>query len=244
MSRKRGRFERADSGTIFLDEIGELPPWAQVRLLRVLQTQEIERVGGSPPVKLDIRVIAATHRDLREMVEGGAFREDLWFRINAFPIHIPPLRSRKMDIPLLVAYFLKKKSKELGIHHIPDIAPGAVALLSEHTWPGNVRELENAVERALIQHRHGPLFFRHHHDIDIYEKKGFSLSLTGGRPPLTLDEMTRDYIREILGRSGGKINGTGGAAEILGVHPNTLRNRMNRLGIAYGRKENRTRSIR
>ena len=239
VSQKRGRFERADRGTIFLDEIGELPPWAQVRLLRVLQTQEIERVGGSPPILLDIRVIAATHRDLQQMVADGAFREDLWFRINAFPIRIPPLRSRKVDIPLLVSYFLEKKSKELGIHPIPGVAPGAVALLSAHAWPGNVRELENAVERALIQRRHGPLFFRQ--DTDLREEKGVSISLAGERRPPTLDEVNREYIREVLERSDGRVNGSGGAAEILGIHPNTLRNRMNRLGIAYGRKENRAR---
>ena len=115
IEQKRGRFERANKGTIFLDEIGELPPWAQVRLLRVLQTQEVERVGGSPPISLDIRVVAATHRNLPQMVQSGEFRQDLWFRINAFPIHIPPLRQRKMDIPQLVEHFLCKKAIELGI---------------------------------------------------------------------------------------------------------------------------------
>ena len=241
VSQKRGRFERADKGTIFLDEIGELPPWAQVRLLRVLQTREIERVGGSPPIALDIRVIAATHRDLRQMVAEGGFRKDLWFRINAFPIHIPPLRRRKMDIPLLAAHFLKKKSRELGVHQIPDISPGAMAQLSDHPWPGNVRELENAMERALIQHRHGPLLFRQ--EADLQEERSVSIPLAGRQPPPTLAEVNRECIEKALEQTGGRINGPGGAAEILGIHPSTLRNRMNKLGIPYGRKAANTRPV-
>jgi transcriptional regulator with GAF, ATPase, and Fis domain len=233
VAQKRGRFERAHKGTIFLDEIGELPPWAQVRLLRVLQTQEIERVGGSPPIKLDIRVIVATHRDLKHMVDEGSFREDLWFRINAYPILIPPLRRRTADIALLTAYFLKKKSREMGIFPPPEIAPDAIDRLTDHSWPGNVRELENAVERALIQHRHGPLNFQR-----LSEEPHLNdISLSGGNRPqtaLTMDAVMRNHIEAVLKETGGKVNGADGAAALLGIHPNTLRNRMRKLGIAYG----------
>jgi len=230
----RGRFERADRGTIFLDEIGELPPWAQIRLLRVLQTREIERIGGSPPIKLDIRVIAATHRDLRKMVNEGRFREDLWFRINAFPIHIPPLRKRLSDIPQLVSHFVNKKAKELGIQEIKEITSDNVRHLSSHHWPGNVRELENVIERALIQHRHGPLLF--HRLIEKNGDNGVSITLQRQPCPLTLDEMNKNYIEEVLALTNGKVNGKNGAAEILGLHPNTLRNRMKNLGICFGRE--------
>jgi transcriptional regulator with GAF, ATPase, and Fis domain len=233
VKQKRGRFERADGGTIFLDEIGELPPWAQIRLLRVLQTREIERVGGSPPIKLDIRVIAATHRDLQKMVDEGSFRKDLWFRINAFPIRIPPLRQRKMDIPSLTEYFVHKKSNELGIQNPPRLAPGAPERLSGHPWPGNVRELENAVERALIQHRKGPLFFNslaHSND-----KEGVPIPFQNEARAATLDEIVKSHIQEILEITNGKVNGPDGAASLLGVHPNTLRHRMKKLGIRYGK---------
>lgn len=233
VKQKRGLFERAHKGTIFLDEIGELPPWAQIRLLRVLQTQEIERVGGSPPIKLDIRVIAATHRDLKTMVDNGNFREDLWFRINAFPIPIPPLRHRPADIPLLVAHFLKRKSKEFGITQ-PKVAPGAMNRLPHHNWPGNVRELENIVERVLIQHRHGPLHFNR-----ILEKEAqpsSPLSLQDNLDALALDDVMRHHIEMVLGWSKGKVNGPDGAASIMKINPNTLRKRMQKLGIVYGRK--------
>ncbi len=231
---KRGLFERAHRGTIFLDEIGELPPWAQIRLLRVLQTQEIERVGGSPPIKLDIRVIAATHRDLKEMVDTGDFREDLWFRINAFPIEISPLRHRPEDIPLLLAHFLEKKSKALGIGQPPRIAPGAMERLTGHSWPGNVRELENIVERALIQHRHGPLHFSR--ILEEETRRPSTLSLDNDVNDLALDDAMRRHIEMVLSLSNGKVNGPDGAAAMLKIHPNTLRKRMQKLGIAFGRK--------
>ncbi|QTA81133.1 Sigma-54 interaction domain-containing protein [Desulfonema limicola] len=233
VSQKRGLFERASKGTIFLDEIGELPSWAQIRLLRVLQTQEIERVGGSPPIKLDIRVIAATHRDLNKMVLQGDFREDLWFRINAFPIHIPALRMRPNDIPMLVEHFIKKKSKELGIHKIPAIAPEALDRLLKHHWPGNVRELENAVERALIQHRSGPLFFNQL--MDYEDNGGSAIPLKHKLSSMNLDEIIKACIEQVLSMTNGRINGPKGAAKILGVHPNTLRHRMKKLGINFGK---------
>ena len=161
MAQKKGRFERADGGTIFLDEIGELPMEAQVRLLRVLQNKEIERVGGTKTIRLDIRIIAATNRDLEELVEDGKFREDLWFRLNVFPIWIPPLRERAVDIPALLQHFIHTKSKELKLPCIPELSPLAVDLLLDYHWPGNVRELQNIVERALILNPSGPLRFDH-----------------------------------------------------------------------------------
>ena len=230
---KRGRFERAHKGTIFLDEIGELPPWAQIRLLRVLQTQEIERVGGSPPIKLDIRVIAATHRDMQQMVNDGLFREDLWFRINMFPILIPTLSQRISDIPLLINYFLEKKSKELGIYPVPEIAPEELQSVMQQTWPGNVRELENAVERSMILHRQGPLYFNRTQEPSPVVKHDFSLKMEAQITPL--DDVVRNHIIQTLKKVRGKINGTDGAAALLGVHPNTLRNRMLKLGIEFGR---------
>ncbi len=233
IDQKRGRFERAHRGTIFLDEIGELPSWAQIRLLRVLQTQEIERVGGSPPIRLDIRVIAATHRDLNQMVRRGAFREDLLFRINAFPIPIPPLRERKSDIALLVDHFLEKKSKELGIHALPTLAADAIERLCAHGWPGNVRELENAVESALIKHRQGPLFFER--SSLSPQEDIVAIPLKQPPHPLTLDGAMREYISRTLALAHGQVNGRRGAAAILAIHPNTLRNRMKKLGIAFGR---------
>ena len=234
VQQKRGRFERAHKGTIFLDEIGELPPWAQIRLLRVLQTQEIERVGGSPPIKLDIRVIAATHRDLQQMVRDGLFREDLWFRINMFPISIPPLRARVADIPLLTSYFLEKKSKELGIYPQPQIAEEELKSIIQQKWPGNVRELENAVERSLILHRQGPLYFQRVQESLPAGSNDASLKIES--PPKTLDDVARRHIIHTLETAGGKINGKDGAAALLGLHPNTLRNRMIKLGIEFGRK--------
>ena len=234
VKQKRGRFERANNGTLFLDEIGELPPWAQIRLLRVLQTREIERVGGSPPIKLDIRVIVATHRNLQAMVAAGTFREDLWFRINAFPIEIPPLKKRPGDIPLLVHYFVSKKSKAFGIYPVPTVTRASLDGLARHLWPGNVRELENAVERALIQHRHGPLSFD-----QVIQKSGNTypaLNRENRQEPLTLDDAMRHHIEKILDNCGGKVNGAGGAAATLGINPNTLRNRMKKLGIIFGRK--------
>jgi transcriptional regulator with GAF, ATPase, and Fis domain len=163
VSQKRGRFERAQHGTILLDEIGELPPPAQIRLLRVLQNKEIERVGGTKPITVDIRVIASTHRDLQQMVRENQFREDLWFRLNVFPITIPPLRDRKPDIPDLVHHFVERKADELMFQASPSFSNDTLESLMSYNWPGNVRELENMVERALIQNRgqneSGPLMF-------------------------------------------------------------------------------------
>ncbi len=230
---KRGRFERAHRGTIFLDEIGELPPWAQIRLLRVLQTEEIERIGGSRPIRLDLRVIAATHRDLARMVREGSFREDLFFRISAFPIEIPPLRERPQDIPLLIRHFLGKKSRELGISRLPSLAPGDLQKLTRHPWPGNVRELENSVERALIQQRQGPLLFPQPGSLP--PERELALAWESRGQVLPLDQVVKEYIEKVLKLTQGRVSGPQGAADLLALHPNTLRNRMQKLGIRFGR---------
>jgi transcriptional regulator with GAF, ATPase, and Fis domain len=230
MSQKRGRFERADKGTIFLDEIAELPLLSQVRLLHVLQNKTIERLGGTKTISLDIRIIAATNQNLKERIKTNQFREDLWFRLNVFPITIPPLRERKSDIPALLQHFLSLKSKQLKLPAIPPISPGAVNTLMDYHWPGNVRELENIVERTLILDRKGPLRFDH---LKADQGEGY------GHPPgeaddiVDLDNAVIRHIRKILDRTGGKIHGPGGAADLLGINASTLRNRMKKLGIVY-----------
>ncbi len=235
IAKKRGRFERADKGTIFLDEIGELPPQAQVRMLRVLQQKEIERVGGSKPIHVDVRIIAATHRNLEEMVKANLFREDLWFRLNVFPIMIPPLRARKTDIPALVHHFIQRKARELKLPERPTLAQGVMDQLVAYHWPGNVRELENVVERALILNRGEPMKVAFHDTAG--QEDGLSLSESSSRDQegLLLDQVVRRHIQKVLKMSNGKVHGSGGAAELMGINPNTLRNRMNKLGIPYGR---------
>jgi len=234
ISHKRGRFERADNGTIFLDEIGELPPQAQVRLLNVLQNKEIERVGGSKSIPLDIRIISATNRNLEEMMRSGRFREDLWFRLNVFPIMLPPLRQRKEDLPALVHYFVERKSKELKINDKPSLAPGALDRLMRYDWPGNVRELENLVERALIRRHDDYLTFD---DLIVPDAaQNIEHEKKERNKLFTLNEMNSRHIRHALKLASGKINGPGGAAELLDIHPNTLRKRMEKLGIAYKRR--------
>ncbi len=236
VSQRRGRFERADKGTIFLDEIGELPAQAQVRLLRVLQTKEVERVGGTASIPVDVRIMSATNRNLQEMVASGRFREDLWFRLNVFPIMIPPLRKRREDVPALVHHFMERKSKELKLTGRAVLAPGALERLMDYDWPGNVRELENLVERALIQGGGGVLSFETLSASRI--PGGREMTRDAGRSPtvLSLKEINTQHIRQALEMAGGKINGPGGAAQILGLNPNTLRSRMNKLGIPYGKK--------
>jgi transcriptional regulator with GAF, ATPase, and Fis domain len=230
MSQKRGRFERADKGTIFLDEIAELPLLSQTRLLHVLQKKTIERLGGTKTISLDIRVIAATNQNLKERIKTKQFREDLWFRLNVFPITIPPLRERKADIPALLQHFLLLKSRHLKLPAIPPIFPGAIDTLMYYHWPGNVRELENIVERTLILDRKGPLNFDH-----LKADQGEGDGHPTGEPTdiVNLDEVFIQHIRKILDRTGGKIHGPGGAADLLGINPSTLRNRMKKLGIVY-----------
>ncbi len=234
LSKKRGRFERATKGTIMLDEIGEMPLEAQVRLLRVLQHREIERVGGTDRIPVDIRIIAATNKDLEAMVEAGRFREDLWFRLNVFPIVVPPLRDRPSDIPALVQHFIERKAGELKIGETPRLAPGAIDDLMAYDWPGNVRELENLLERAMILQHDGLLSFD---DLGASPPTRASAGSPGaGVELLDLDAVVARHIRNVLGMTGGKIHGPGGAGELLGVNPNTLRYRMRKLGIPFGKR--------
>ncbi|OPY77200.1 MAG: Formate hydrogenlyase transcriptional activator [Syntrophorhabdus sp. PtaU1.Bin058] len=233
-SRQRGRFERANRGTIFLDEVCELPLHAQVRLLRVLQEKEIERVGGAEPIKIDLRIISATNKDLRKLVEENQFRDDLYYRLCVVPIRIPPLRERKIDIPALVEYFMRRKAKEIGLHFIPKLVPGTMEQLVKYDWPGNVRELSNAVERAIVIHRGEPLGFE-----DIVGIKPVSDETEDrGREAadLSLKNMEIQHIIRAMEMAGGNVEGQNGAAAILRLNPGTLRSRMRKLGIPFGRK--------
>lgn len=249
---KKGRFERAHRGTIFLDEIGELPPSAQVRLLRVLQERQLQRVGGDRTIDVDIRVIAATHCNLDAMVAEGLFREDLWFRLNAFPLRIPPLRHRKEDIPLFIEYFLEQKGRQLGLPTVAGIEPEILEKLCNYHWPGNVRELENALERALIQSAGGVLSFDGFNPGKVtvsappaedlpYSRCVFPCLAASARCSSTsqpsvllpLEQMVSQHVRQALEQCGNQIHGEGGAAQLLGINPNTLRSKMAKFGIPF-----------
>ena len=230
---KRGSIERAHGGTIFLDEVGDLPPEAQAALEKVLRKNEIQRVGGSETTCIDVRVIASTHRDLGAMVIAGEFMEALWQRINASSIVIPPLRDRKLDIPLLTNHFIQQKSIEMNLPVIPSLADGEMDHLLRYDWPGNVRELQNVVERALILGQGKLVRF-----LDLGGvQRGFETDTTVKNPIKipTLDEIMIQHIRQTLEKTGGRIEGEGGAADLLGIHYNTLRARMKKLGILFGR---------
>lgn len=235
-----GIFERAHQGTLFLDEIGELSPTAQVRLLRVLQNGIIERVGGTRPIQTRVRIIAATNRDLEEMVRAKAFRSDLWFRLNVFPIEIPPLRRRAMDIPLLAHHFIREKAREMNLSVIPDLTAPTLAGLTAYAWPGNIRELRNILERSLILNRGEALAVPAL--IPVAPPRA-TVDHPADRPDaspadLNLDRAMAAHIEKVLAVTDGKIHGPGGAAELLGLNAGTLRHRMDRLGIVYGRKRN------
>ena len=205
---KRGRIERAHGGTLFLDEIGELHPEAQVRLLRVLQEKEIDRLGGREPVKVDIRVIAATHRSLENMVAAGTFREDLYFRLKVFPIAIPPLRQRVEDIPALVHHFVLKKAKEMKLATVPAISTHAMDRLARYPWPGNARELENAVERELILSRGRPLEFTDIQPAPTHRQLTAPVPLLeDGSGNLDLDQVMSAHIEKVLAMCNGRIEG-------------------------------------
>ena len=239
-SRKRGRIERAQGGTLFLDEIGELSPEAQVRLLRVLQEKEIERVGGGETLRIDIRIIAATHRNLQEMMSRQAFRADLFFRLRVFPIVIPPLRKRKEDLPDLVRHFILKKCAEMKRVKPPSLAGDVMDRLRDYHWPGNIRELENAVERALILDHGGHLYFKEIGALDctatdeqVMERAEEKEKTKGAYP--SLDEVMSHHIQQVLSHCNGRVEGDKGAAKILKVNPSTLRKRMKKLGILFGK---------
>ena len=220
LARQIGRFEMANGSTIFLDEISELPPESQAKLLRVLQEREIERLGSPKPVKVDVRVIAATNRDLARAVAEGRFREDLYYRLNVFPITAPPLRERREDIPLLVWAFVEEFSKAMG-KPIQAVAKASLRALQQSHWPGNVRELRNAVERAMIL-ANGPTL--------RIDPPGV-VSVPVSRDLATLAEIEREHIQRILELTHWRVRGAGGAAEILGLPPTTLESRMAKLGL-------------
>ncbi|UYZ62042.1 sigma-54-dependent transcriptional regulator [Hymenobacter weizhouensis] len=226
--RRLGKFELAHKGTIFLDEIGELPLELQPKLLRVLQEKEIERLGGSETLPVDVRVIAATNRDLPAEVAAGRFRADLYYRLNVFPITIPPLRERRGDIAPLAQFFLQKARQQLG-KPVQDFSPEAWSEMQRYDWPGNVRELQHLVERAVLLAR-GPLITT----LGVQPAASPAVAATTEPEfvPRSLEEMEREFIWATLRYCNGRIRGVGGAAELLQMHPNTLDARVRKLGIA------------
>jgi transcriptional regulator with PAS, ATPase and Fis domain len=215
-----GRFEVADGSTIFLDEIGELPFELQSKLLRVLQDGEFERIGGTRTIKVDVRVLAATNRDLSKEVQSGRFREDLFYRLHVFPITVPPLRERREDIPVLIRHFLKQYAKKMGkvVNTVPH---ETMKELTDYPWPGNIRELQNVIEKAVITTPDSTL------------RIGFLSKIPSSNisSVFSLEEVERDYILRVLEQTGWQISGNAGAAAILKIHPNTLCSRMKKLGI-------------
>jgi len=222
LMQKRGRFELADRGTLFLDEIGDISLELQPKLLRALQEQEFERLGSTKTIQVDVRLIAATHRDLAAMIRNNQFREDLFYRLNVFPIEIPPLRERREDIPLLVHYFVARLAQRMR-KHIKSIPKPAMEALTNAPWPGNVRELENFIERAVILTQGEEL------NIQIAELK--RSSIRGAAPGSTFHQAERETIIDALKATSGRIAGKDGAAERLGLKRTTLQNKMRRLGI-------------
>ena len=235
LTKQVGRFEIADGATLFLDEIGDLPFELQAKLLRVLEHGEFERLGSYRTIKADVRVIAATNRNLGEEVQSGQFRRDLWFRLNVFPITIPPLRKRVKDIPLLANHFITKQCRRLGKQK-QEVPGTTMALLMNYSWPGNVRELENVVERAVIASRGLTLRFK-----DILEPTTFQAVGSAGEK--TLAKVERDHMIRVLEECYWRIEGQNGAAKILGINPNTLRGRMRKLGIRRPKKRSRNHHI-
>jgi PAS domain S-box-containing protein len=221
--RQSGRFEVANRGTIFLDEIGEMGLEMQAKLLRVLQDGEFERLGSPKTVKVDVRVIAATSRDLRDDVKTGRFRQDLFYRINVFPITIPPLRQRRDDIPLLAQYFVNKYARKMGKKFDPIPKPSLERMLN-YQWPGNIRELEHLIERSVIISSGNSL---------ALNDQVFAISTTASADSTLKDlqSVERDHIEEVLSQTNWKIEGPGGAASILNIHPSTLRFRLKKLGV-------------
>jgi formate hydrogenlyase transcriptional activator len=238
LERRVGRFELANGGTLFLDEVGELPPDTQVKLLRILQEQEFEPVGSSKTMRVDVRILAATNRNLEEAVQGGRFRSDLFYRLNVLPLLVPPLRERREDIPQLALFFLDRYCKKAG-KEMEGVSRETMDLLQRYAWPGNIRELQNVIERGValasgqILHL-GPDLL----PIEGPGKKASAPAPGNGagkddaRPSrLPLEEVEKLHILSILQDTKGVIEGPNGAAGILGLHPNTLRSKMKKLGI-------------
>ncbi|MCI0617288.1 sigma 54-interacting transcriptional regulator, partial [bacterium] len=221
LTRQIGRFELADKSTIFLDEITELPMEVQVKLLRVLQEKQIERLGNPKSIDVDVRIIAATNQNIEKAVRDGKLREDLYYRLNVFPIQIPPLRERPEDIPILVWHFVDKLSFEFG-KEVEAISAKSMNAMMEYSWPGNVRELRNAIERAMIVSNSLTLHI---------EIPKVTPSIETSKTPSSLKEIEIQHIRKVLENASWKIRGRQGAAEILGMKPTTLETRMAKLGI-------------
>lgn len=219
LSTQVGRFELAKGSTLFLDEIGELPLELQAKLLRVLEGGEFERLGSPRTLKTDARIIASTNRDLEKEVEKGRFREDLWYRLRVYPITLPPLREREDDIILLVQHFLEKCTRQLGKPMLK-IRQKTLNRLTAHSWPGSVRELMHTIESAVISSRGSYL------QVDLLD-----ISTGQEMTQKTLRDYEHDHILKVLETTSWKIEGPGGAAAILDIHPNTLRSRMKKLGI-------------
>lgn len=249
VAQRIGRFEMADTGTLFLDEIGDLPQALQPKLLRVLQEQEFERLGSCRTHRINVRVVAATHRNLAEMVARNEFRSDLYYRLNVFPVLVPPLRERREDVPQLVLHFVDVFSRRMG-KRIEQIPHATMDAFYTNDWPGNVRELQNLVERAVIRSDNGvladPLSTSQASRNPVLEFGDSSLSvkesdrridleaMSAPESTDSLEEVQRKHILRVLERTGGVISGPEGAGAILNVHPNTLRSLMDRLGIRHG----------
>jgi formate hydrogenlyase transcriptional activator len=222
VSQKVGRIELAHKGTLFLDEIGELPQELQPKLLRVLQDREFERLGSVHTVRVDVRIIAATNRDLRQDVADKKFREDLYYRLHVFPIQMPPLRDRKSDIPMLVRHFVNKYTARMGkeVAAVPD---ETMKILQRWAWPGNVRELENLIERMIIMSDGG-----------VLAAPPAELGASGDTAPDDLSEMEREHIMRVLRETNGVLSGTDGAAARLALKRTTLQSMLKRFGIEAG----------
>lgn len=233
--RRVGRFELANNGTLFLDEVGELPLETQVKLLRVLQEQEFEPVGSNRTIKVNVRIIAATNRDLEKAVQVGTFRSDLYYRLNVIPLHVPALRERKSDIPLIAMAFLKQSTKRMG-KPIDSFSRETMKLIQEYHWPGNIRELQNVIERGVVLStgpvlRLGPDLLPAGLGDDAQTESGLAAPASD-----SLEAVQRSHIMDVLEKTSWVISGPAGAGAILDMHPNTLRSLMNRLGIRRARK--------
>jgi formate hydrogenlyase transcriptional activator len=228
IAQKVGRFELADKGTLFLDEVGDIPPGLQPKLLRVLQEQEFERLGSTRTHRVDVRLVAATNRNLADMVKRNEFRSDLYYRLNVFPIPLPPLRERREDIPALVTHFVEILSSRMG-KHIEHIPPEAVSALTSYKWPGNIRELQNFIERSVILSAGSalcPPLAELKRSVDVESTEA-----------ITLEEAERDHIRKTLEQTRWVVAGPNGAAARLGMKRSTLYFRMQKLGISRSNKD-------
>jgi formate hydrogenlyase transcriptional activator len=229
--RRIGRFELANNGTLFLDEVGELPIETQVKLLRVLQEQEFEPVGSNRTIKVNVRIIAATNRDLEKAVQSGGFRSDLYYRLNVIPLRVPALRDRRSDIPEMVMAFLQQSAKRMG-KRVQSVSPETMRLLVDYSWPGNIRELQNVIERGVVLSKGSILKL----GVDLLPIEGPDTGTEAGsigetKSSDSLEEIQRQHILRVLERTAWVISGPRGAGAILNLHPNTLRSLMNRLGI-------------